>query len=170
MPRRVLVAGALVAALALSEAAGAAGPDRDGFDQGPLPTDRLDHDLWALALNIYHEAGGEGRRGMLAVGWLTLNRLRHPGFPETLVEVVFDANGNGCAFSWTCDAADDRPRDPIRFARALAVARELLSAAPPPDPTRGALFMHARSRKPPAYTRTLRRSAVIGQNVFYRPS
>lgn len=170
MPRRALVAGALVMALALSKAAGAAGPDRDELDPDRLRSDRPDHDLEALALNIYHEAGGEGRQGMIAVGWLTLNRLRHPGFPETLVEVVFDANGNGCAFSWTCDRAEDRPRDPVRFARALAVARELLSAAPPPDPTGGALFMHARSRKPPAYTRKLRRSAVIGQNVFYRPS
>ncbi len=170
MPRRALVAGALVVALAFSKSAGAADADREGLDRGPTDADRLHHDLWALALNIYHEAGGEGRQGMLAVGWLTLNRLRHPGFPETLVEVVFDANGNGCAFSWTCDAVDDRPLDPARFARALGIARELLSAAPPPDPTGGALFMHARSRKPPAYTRSLRRSAVIGQNVFYRPS
>ncbi len=128
----------------------------------------IDHDLWALALNIYHEAG-QGRQAMLAVGWLTLNRLRHPDFPKSLYEVVFDANGAGCAFSWTCDGVDDLPRDLGRFALALQVARELLSPNPPPDPTKGALFMHARTRKPPAYTKQLRRAAVIGQNVFYRP-
>jgi len=133
----------------------------------PAEPAELDHDLWALALNIYYEAG-PGRQAMLAVGWLTLNRLRHPDFPNSLYEVVYDANGAGCAFNWTCDGKDDRPRDPARFALALAVAKELLSPAPPPDPTKGALFMHAASRKPPAYTKTLRRAAVIGQNVFYR--
>jgi len=133
----------------------------------PAEPAELDHDLWALALNIYHEAG-PGRQAMLAVGWLTLNRLRHPDFPKSLYEVVFDANGAGCAFDWTCDGKDDRPSDRARFALALAVAKELLSPAPPPDPTKGALFMHAASRKPPAYTKTLRRAAVIGQNVFYR--
>jgi spore germination cell wall hydrolase CwlJ-like protein len=133
----------------------------------PAEPAELDQDLRALALNIYHEAGA-GRQAMLAVGWLTLNRLRHPDFPNSLYEVVYDANGAGCAFHWTCDGKDDRPHDAARFALALAVARELLSAAPPPDPTRGALFMHAASRKPPAYTKALRRAAVIGQNVFYR--
>ncbi|MCX7631070.1 MAG: cell wall hydrolase [Geminicoccaceae bacterium] len=154
MARGRIAAGALSAALAFATNAQADGPD---------------HDLWALALNIYHEAG-EGRQAMLAVGWLTLNRLRHPDFPKSLYEVVYDANGAGCAFSWTCDGREDLPRDFRRFALALAIAKELLSPAPPPDPTRGALFMHARSRKPPTYTKHLRRSAVIGQNVFYRRS
>lgn len=152
MTRAWIAAGALVCALATA---------------APSRSSEIDYDLLALALNIYHEAG-PGRQAMLAVGWLTLNRRADPAFPGTVAEVVFDADGAGCAFSWTCDELDDRPRDPDRFALALAVARELLSPAPPPDPTKGALFMHAASRKPPAYTKRLRRAAVIGQNVFYR--
>lgn len=152
MPRRAIVAGALVGALAL---------------HSPAQATELDPDRWALALNIYHEAGSS-RQAMLAVGWLTLNRLKDPEFPKSVYEVVFDANGAGCAFDWVCAGGEARPRDPVRFALALAVARELLSTAPPPDPTRGALFMHAASRKPPVYTKRLRRTAVIGQNVFYR--
>lgn len=155
MARGRTVVGALVCALlATAKTAEAAEPDLD---------------LRALALNIYHEAG-PSRQAMLAVGWLTLNRLRHPDFPKSLYEVVYDANGAGCAFDWTCDGRDDRPTDLQRFALALEVAKELLSTAPPPDPTRGALFMHAASRKPPAYTKKLRRAGSIGQNVFYRPT
>lgn len=156
MKRGRIAAVALACALALGRPADSAA----GSASNEL-------DLWALALNIYHEAGA-GRQAMLAVGWLTLNRLEDPAFPKSLYEVVYDANGAGCAFDWTCDEKDDRPRDARRFALALEVAKELLSSAPPPDPTRGALFMHAASRTPPAYTKKLRRAAVIGQNVFYR--
>ena len=32
-------------------------------------------DVRVMALNMYHEARGEGRLGMLAVGWVVLNRM-----------------------------------------------------------------------------------------------
>ena len=33
------------------------------------------NDIRIMALNMYHEARGEGRLGMLAVGWVVLNRM-----------------------------------------------------------------------------------------------
>ncbi len=41
-----------------------------------------------MALNLYWEARSEGREGMLAVGWVVLNRMAHPKFPNTVCEVI----------------------------------------------------------------------------------
>jgi spore germination cell wall hydrolase CwlJ-like protein len=40
-----------------------------------------------MALNMYHEARGEGRLGMLAVGWVVLNRMADRSYlPRPTVE------------------------------------------------------------------------------------
>ena len=42
----------------------------------------LDDDIRVMALNMYHEARGEGELGMLAVGWVVLNRMADKAYPE----------------------------------------------------------------------------------------
>ena len=91
-----------------------------------------------LALNMYHEAGGEGRKGMLAVGWVVLNRMAGSSFPKTIEGVV----GQGCQFGWRCDDRSDEPTHRAHWLQAQSIARELLTE-PPPDPTRGAMWFHA---------------------------
>ena len=76
-----------------------------------------------MALNMYHEARGEGRLGMLAVGWVVLNRMADKSYPGTVAGVVYQ----GCQFSWVCDRRSDRPRDGSAWRRALELAAELLS-------------------------------------------
>src|SRR5215211_7866962 len=88
-----------------------------------------------LALNMYHEAKGEGRAGMLAVGWVVLNRLADPGYPKTLEGIVTQ----GCQFGWTCDDRPDEPSDARAWRAAVGLAERLLADDPPPDPTRGSL-------------------------------
>ena len=41
-----------------------------------------------LALNIYHEARNQPFLGKLAVGFVTLNRVKSDKFPDTVCEVV----------------------------------------------------------------------------------
>ena len=41
-----------------------------------------------LALNIYHEARNQPFMGKLAVGFVTLNRVKSDNFPNTICEVV----------------------------------------------------------------------------------
>lgn len=53
-------------------------------------------DLTCLAKNIYHEARGESKQGQIAVGLVTLNRVKHKGFPNSVCEVVNQKN----QFSW----------------------------------------------------------------------
>jgi len=118
-----------------------------------------------LALTLYFEARGEGRDGMLAVGWTVLNRVRSADFPATPCDVVRQGGERPpCQFSWWCDGRSDRPRDPRAWQAALLVAAELLQD-PPRDPTAGALYFHSTSLAAP-WRRV--RTARIGRHVFYR--
>lgn len=55
-------------------------------------------DIMCLTQNIYHEARGESLQGKIAVGYVTLNRLRSPHFPKSICQVVYQ----DCQFSWAC--------------------------------------------------------------------
>ena len=116
-------------------------------------------------MNLYWEARGEGRKGMLAVGWVVLNRMQSPQFPATPCGVVYQSGERPpCEFSWWCDGRSDRPRDERSWRRALIAAADLL-VNPPPDPTGGALFYYSTSiRRPWSRVRTVQ----IGHHVFYR--
>jgi spore germination cell wall hydrolase CwlJ-like protein len=118
-----------------------------------------------LALTMYWEARGEGRDGMIAVGWTVLNRVRSPGFPATPCQVVHQGRRRtACEFSWWCDGKSDRPRDARSWRLAQSLAQQLL-LRPPRDPTRGALWYHNTSiRRPWQHVRTKR----IGRHIFYR--
>ena len=86
----------------------------------PLSKPEIDiNQMHCLATNIYHEARGESFAGKVAVGNVTLNRVNHPRYPNTICDVVYQANlrenwkGNlvpirhKCQFSWYCDGKSD---------------------------------------------------------------
>ena len=115
-----------------------------------------------MALNMYHEARGEGRLGMLAVGWVVLNRMADKSYPDTVAGVIYQ----GCQFSWVCDGRSDRPRDGNAWRWALEVAAELLSRSVP-DPTGGAMWYHASWLRNPSFGSDVARAARIGRHIFY---
>lgn len=159
MRRCFSVALAAVLACALAgRGAPAAADDPAAAGSAPDPVA-----LQLLALNIYHEAQGEGRRGMLAVGWVVLNRATDPAFPHRVEEVVTQ----GCQFGWLCDDRPDGPEEGRAWRRALGVAGELLAADPPADPTRGAMWFHHALREDPAWGDRIAPSARIGNHLFY---
>lgn len=119
-------------------------------------------DIRILALNMYHEARGEGRLGMLAVGWVVLNRMADKSYPDTVAEVVYQ----GCQFSWVCDDRSDRPRDGRSWRGALHLAAELL-ARPVADPTRGAMWYHASWVRDPGFGPRVAAVTRIGRHIFY---
>ena len=130
-----------------------------------VPVSRRDKEC--MALNLYWEARGEGRKGMLAVGWVVLNRVDSQHFPDTVCAVVYQGGEQPpCQFSWWCDGRSDRPRDYASWRASLAVAEELLSD-PPPDITRRSLFYHSTSIAYP-WKRERVRTAQVGRHVFYR--
>jgi len=89
----------------------------------PIEPDVDEDELQCLAKNIYHEARGESWEGKLAVAWVTLNRVHSGRFPDTICDVVYQAQHstwwlenhgrkvpvrNKCQFSWYCDGKSDR--------------------------------------------------------------
>ncbi|MGD9507752.1 MAG: cell wall hydrolase, partial [Geminicoccaceae bacterium] len=119
-------------------------------------------DIRAMALNMYHEARGEGEIGMLAVGWVVLNRMADKAYPSTVSEVVYQ----GCQFSWVCDGRSDRPREPRAWRKALKLAATLLGGAGP-DPTRGAMWYHADWVRDPGFGPRVSQVMRIGRHIFY---
>ncbi len=118
-----------------------------------------------VALAMYWEARGEGRKGMLAVGSVILNRVDDHRFPDSACDVVYQGGETPpCQFSWWCDGRSDRPTDAALWATSLDLAGEIMTADLR-DPTYGALFFHNKSIKAP-WRRT--RTAEIGNHVFYR--
>ena len=62
--------------------------------------------LVCLALNIYHEARGEGMMGKYAVAHVVMNRVEHERFPDTVCDVITQRRNNRlhqCQLSWYCD-------------------------------------------------------------------
>lgn len=73
----------------------------------------LQDEQHCLALAIYWEPRGEGRRGMVAVGWTILNRTRSEDSPKAPCAVVDQGKERSpCQFSWRCDGESDWP---LRF-------------------------------------------------------
>lgn len=165
-PATLLACAVIVGHAAIAEAASrprAAGPV--GAVSGPVhrPAAGPEHGaIHLLALNMYHEAKGEGREGMLAVGWVVLNRMADEAFPKTVEGVVFQ----GCQWSWTCDDRPDAPRQDGAWRQSLHLA-QLLLTRPPADPTRGALWFQAASDGDPGRRPQMAPSARIGSHLFY---
>ena len=131
-------------------------------------TQSQSEELTCLALAIYWEARGENRRGMVAVGWTVINRMRSEHFPSTLCGVVYEGGEKPpCQFSWWCDGLSDRPRNPGSWTAVFHLSAKLLNDQPPPDPTGGALFYHS-TYIPVPWKRQRIRTAQIGGHVFYR--
>jgi spore germination cell wall hydrolase CwlJ-like protein len=118
-----------------------------------------------LALTMYWEARGEGRRGMVAVGAVVLNRVADPRFPHTVCEVIYQGGESPpCQFSWWCDGRSDRPTQRTAWTTSLALAADLLKGIVR-DPTHGALYFSQISiPQPPQRIRT----AQIGNHAFYK--
>jgi spore germination cell wall hydrolase CwlJ-like protein len=129
----------------------------------------LDREFECLALNVYFESRGEPLAGQYAVAAVTLNRVVHPGFPDSICQVVMqgvELGHNRCQFSWVCDRHGNRPRDDDAWENAKRVAFTALFLDQP-DPTGGALYFHTAWVRP-NWSRIMLKVARIGGHLFYR--
>ena len=55
---------------------------------GPQLQVAMETETECLAMNIYHEARSERTAGMWAVGDVTINRVKHASYPNTICGVV----------------------------------------------------------------------------------
>lgn len=124
-----------------------------------------------FALNIYHEARSEGRDGMIAVGWVVLNRIADPVYPDSVTGVVNQRRGGNCEWGWTCDGRSDQPTEADMWALAQEVADLMAGPDRPADPTSGALWFHETFRAQPGWMGSqVRRTTTLGNHHFYARS
>ena len=124
--------------------------------------------LNCLALAMYFEAGTERREGMLAVGWVVLNRMSHPAFPSTVCQVVQQGGeAPGCQFSYWCDGKSDTPRNGRVWEMAGRAAEDVLTGRTA-DPTGGALFFHAASLRRVPWRVRRAKTTQIGRHIYYK--
>jgi len=146
-------------------------PDRKEAEQhAAVRAQRRATDLECLAENIYFEARGEPLDGQYAVAEVTLNRTRSGHFPHTICAVVHEARwdpsrGRFVAdFSWT-ELGALSPQGGPDWKQAMAVASAVYDDLHEPL-VPGALFYHATSVHP-AWSRTRKTVATIGNHIFY---
>ena len=139
-----------------------------------------EQELNCLALNMYHEARGEGTAGILAVSYVVLNRVNDSRFPDTICGVVKQGHHikkkegisqpikNKCQFSWYCDGKSDQPKNKRVYDRLVSFSKYILSPDTNQiDITDGALFYHAEYVSP-SWSKTKQKTANIGVHIFYR--
>jgi N-acetylmuramoyl-L-alanine amidase len=144
-----------------------------------------------LAMNMYHEARGQGIAGVLAVSFVVFNRVKDKRFPNTVCQVIqqgptreswktrkvknlsptlrkYYPIRNRCQFSWWCDGRSDETKDTKLYARYLKIANGMIrNEFSLIDITDGATFYHADYVKP-AWAKTKYRTIEIGDHIFYR--
>ncbi len=86
-------------------------------------------ELALLARLISAEARGEPYSGQVAVGAVVLNRVKHPSFPNTIAEVIFQPGAFSCML-------DGQWAEPVSDS-AYQAARDALAGA---DPSGGAIY------------------------------
>lgn len=120
-------------------------------------------DLDCLAAAVYYEARGEALAGQAAVAQVVLNRFRHPAYPKSICAVVFQGQAHrSCQFSFVCNGAMRRPREPVAWSRAREVAARALEGYTMRQ-VGAATGFHARSVGGSGGLRV----AEIGQHIFY---
>ena len=134
----------------------------------PRPAILLKEDIEWLAKNIYFEARNQTEKGKLAVLNVTLNRVKHSKFPNTIKEVVTQKNDRGCQFSWFCDGKPDIIDDfkTYNIIREFVV-KQLSNKHNIKDVTQGALFYHA-DYVEPYWVFEKKKTTTIGTHIFYK--
>lgn len=133
---------------------------------GPLAD--FDSAVDCLAAAVYYEARNETIDGRRAIAQVVINRLRHPQYPKTVCEVVFQGaeRANGCQFTFACDGALATPPAAAAFTRARAIAEQALRGLVY-APVGGATHYHA-AYVVPYWGESLVKVQTIGLHIFYR--
>ena len=124
-----------------------------------------------LTENIFYEAAYEPEEGRIAVGLVTLNRVKSKVFPETVCEVVHQKttfyNKVICQFTWLCEGKNtitEKQQTLYEEARKIALY-VYFNHAVIDDVTDGAIYYHADYVSPG--WKKLQKTKQIGRHIFY---
>jgi spore germination cell wall hydrolase CwlJ-like protein len=123
-----------------------------------------DKEIEVLALNMYHEARGEPADGMQMVGEVTLNRMWHESYPDTVCEVVYQPS----QFSWTRVKKDHTPYEEEMWDIALELAEDLINGDVEYFGNGATHFINPyKLSRMPNWTRAYDNVGKIGNHIFY---
>jgi spore germination cell wall hydrolase CwlJ-like protein len=118
-----------------------------------------------LAKNIFYEAGSESYEGKLAVATVTMNRVNHRQFPNTVCGVVYQSNPRGCQFSWTCGPKAKFNEN--SYQQAHEIAEQVLTKHIRLNKLKKAIYFHNTSIEPNwDFAEPIQQ---IGNHIFYEP-
>lgn len=153
-------------------------PEASAFSPGPTAapyvfkgrnaTDTLRASL-CLTAAIYYEAANEPDEGQRAVAQVVLNRVRHPAWPDTVCDVVYQGTerpGTLCQFTFGCDGAMARAPSTAGWIRARRVAQAAL-AGYVHAPAGLATHYHTLAVSP-SWGKSLTPVGIYGAHIFYR--
>lgn len=123
-----------------------------------------DRDLFCMAKNIYHEAGSESTLGKYAIAQVTVNRMKHPQYPDGICEVVMQPY----QFSWANNRSTrwHSPPSSPNWEKSKEIARDVLAKGKRVYGLDKALFFHA-SYMTPKWASAKNRLTRIGGHIFY---
>lgn len=136
------------------------------FTLNPAKTDHLHlQNVQWLALNIYYESGNQPMLGKIAVGVVTLNRLR-TRYSNSIEGVITQHK----QFSWYNPQKTYKPKDEKTWNESVYVAKLLLSL----DPNHAIIEMfdgithfHA-TYVSPEWRKSMKKVVQIGDHIFYK--
>ena len=122
-----------------------------------------------LSEALYYEARGEGRIGERAVAEVVFHRMNAGHYGHSICAVVYEGSFHpGCQFSFTCDGALHRPREASAWKESEQLAAQILTGQVPLRNATGGATHYRAVRVSPFWAPTLRKTAQIGNHVFYR--
>lgn len=137
----------------------------------PAPVQADEHRCLSEAL--YFEARDQGWRGMLAVGAVIQNRVRHSRYPSSVCAVVRQGRywrgrpvKHKCQFSFWCDGKHERPAEKRAWNTARNLAAMLLSGRIEIVGLESATHYHTTAVKP-LWSKRLERRKQVGSHIFY---
>lgn len=129
----------------------------------------IEEELNCMALNVYREAAGEPFEGKVAVAQVTLNRVAHEDFPDTVCEVVHEKNifmkKVVCQFSWYCSNRNKtHPTNSLAYQESYEVAKKVMLEDFRLESVENAIYFHSDNISP---NWNYKQVAKIGNHIFY---
>lgn len=132
----------------------------------PALLDVDENDLRWMALNIYYEAGNQPTLGKIAVGVVTLNRVNHKLFGDTVESVVKQHK----QFSWYNSKKVIVPKMSDAWIESINIARYVLKLPANHaiiEQFEGITHFHATYVRP-KWKNSMIKVTQIGDHIFYR--
>lgn len=122
-------------------------------------------DILCMAKNIYYEAASESDLGKYAVAHITVNRVHHDKWPNTVCNVVYQH----AQFSWTLDKKRRNvmpPKNNASWQRSLQIAYDVLYNGTRVVMLDESYFYHANYVKP-RWAAAKKVVTTIDTHIFY---